>query len=127
MTNVAVPSTFVEWAVVVLMGGGGLKFIWDLVLGRPGRRKTDAEGHVLLVGSAAEFAQKTLDALTKTREEFEEYRDEQEERWKRLDRQRRIEQRMARAHNQWDQKIVDRLERMGEVVEPPPPLYVEEN
>lgn len=105
--------------VVAALGAGGIgKFIHDAVRARAGGRKTQAEGSVILVDSAAKYAQGLVERLDRVEEEFRRYRAEQDQR-------NRSQDTLFRAHGRWDIAVQAKLEDLGESVPDPPPLYAQ--
>jgi hypothetical protein len=121
-----VPSTVAEWAVLLFTTGGVGKFVYDLTLGKNGRRrdraegdKTKAEAESVVVDTAQNVAKQALEAASAATAALDEYRREQARRWAQLDVQ-------FQRHGKWDRDMRSRLETLtGESVPEPPPLYVD--
>ena len=116
-------STFEEvakWAVAALGTGGVGKFLYDMVSARQGGKKSKAEGAVILVDSASNYAQGLVERLDRVTDEMDEIRRTSEERNRRQDA-------YLRAHSRWDFEVLRLLDQHvpGVAVPEPPPLYLE--
>lgn len=116
-----------QWLAGGLGVLGGGKFVWDVLTVRSANHKTRAEGNktsaegaVILVDSASNYAKGLVAELRELRAEFDRYRREQDGRWRRHEA-------LARAHGRWDDAVADRLADLGEAVDPPPPLFDEQD
>jgi hypothetical protein len=113
------PASEVVSYVVAALGTGGIgKFAYDLITARSGGRKSKVEGSVILVDSAAKYAQGLVERIDRMDAEFEAYRREQ-------DLRSRAQEALFRAHVRWDLTVQAKLEDLGESVPDPPPLYAQ--
>jgi hypothetical protein len=107
-----------SWAVAILGTGGVAKYVVDMVKSRSGGKKDKAEGAVVLVDSASNYAASVVARLDKVTDEFDAYRRTQDERNRRQDI-------LFRAHARWDDQVRRKLAEMNHDVPDPPPLYSE--
>lgn len=111
-------DSIASWVVAALAGGGGGKFIFDVVAARVKSRRSKTEGSVLFVNSAGKFAHQVIESHAKLADEFERYRARQAAREARLDD-------ALRRHTVWDEEVRGKLLELGERVPIPPPLYAQ--
>lgn len=124
--------TAIQWVVAVMGSLGGGKFLYDIFTARAINRKTlaesgktSAEGAVVLVTSATEYAAGITRQLEAMNRRFEEYRAEQERKWDERGQLDREQFALFRDHQVWDDQIAGQLRDQGIKVPPPPPLYIQ--
>lgn len=121
-------QTYAQWFAAALGVLGGGKFIFEMLTVKSSNRKalaegskTAAEGSVILVDSASAYAQTLVNQMKELREDFDNYRDQQ-------DRRNRQQDFLYRVHSRWDLSVQHQLQLLGvEVPEPPPLLSDAEN
>lgn len=122
-----------QWIAAVLGAGGGGKFIWDIFTARSQNRKNNTDSTVLLVNSAAGYADGLVRRIESINARFDEFRREQESKNQEQARKNEEQNRRNRAqdlllleHSRWDHQVVSTLKTKGITVAEPPPLFLTE-
>lgn len=115
-----------QWVAAVLGVGGGGKFIWDIVTARSQVKRNSSESTVMLVNSAAGYADGLVKRIDSINHRFDEFRREQELKNDEQDRRNREQDKLLVAHSRWDHEVANQLRAKGVKVTEPPPLFLPE-
>lgn len=119
-------TPIMQWIAAILGAGGGGKFIWDILTARSQTRKNNTDSTVMLVNSAAGYAETLVKRIDSINQRFDEFRREQELKNDNQERRNRTQDRLLMAHSRWDHQMVTQLRAKGVSVEEPPPLFLTE-
>lgn len=103
-----------DWvSILASIGAFGLAGA-NMLKGKAEARKLDRDGHAQLADSGVRVVESRNAEIDKLKEDVNG-----------LIRRERARDRLAVQHERWDLDVVAKLERLGETVSVPPPLFVE--